>query len=136
MTIETSDRQDLIKLLVSIPALSQSRGREAVMVSAGLQTLLPQLNLEGPAFVALSNLVKDLEVFGRTANGYEALGQFLNTVKGMGLVGLEGQRFLDDLLRKYSLMIPVVGPEPIDKWHGSDEPEKTYEKIIGENTLR
>jgi hypothetical protein len=136
MNVEISDRQDLIKLLVSMPVLSQFQGREAVMVTAGLQTLLPQLHLEGPAFVALSNLVNDLEAFGRTANGYEALGQFLNTIKEMGLVGLEGQRFLDDLLRKYSLMIPVIGSQPIDKWHGSDEPEKTYEKIIGDNTLR
>jgi len=136
MIIESTDRRDLIILLASVPTLAQSQGRAAVMICAGLQALLPQLNLEGPAFVALANLVIVLEAFGRTSNSYHALGQFLNTIKEMGLVGREGQCFLDDFIRKYSLMIPVTEPAPLNRWHGSNELAKTDEKIIGENTLR
>src|SRR3954468_6251813 len=89
--LETKDRQELIRLLTSIYQLGQERGRRAILIDAGLESLLPQLNLEGAAFVSLTELVSDLERFGRSANGYEVLGQFLNTLKESGLVGTEQQ---------------------------------------------
>ncbi len=51
-------------------------------------------------------------------------------------VGVQQQDFLDTLLTKYNMMIPVAPLQIVDRWQGNEAKEDILEKIIGENTLR
>jgi V8-like Glu-specific endopeptidase len=130
------DRQQLIALLQDIPELATERGRRQVLELADLKKLLPRIDLSDPPFTACNQIVSDLSAYGRLSYGPEALGVFLNGIKGLNLVGEQQQDFLHHLLVKYNMMTPTVQSPGIDDWHGNRAEENIYEKIIGENTLR
>lgn len=135
INLKMVDRHQLLALLVKVPVLGNYRGRRQVLENAGLAQLIPLIDLEGPSYVVLSEIVSSLSTYGHVAYEHEALGQFVNVIKEQ-CVGKEEQEFLDRLLVEYDLMVPVTPSTEISKWLGSDDTQEIQEKIIGKNTLR
>jgi len=130
--LETKDQSLLLQILSTSPVFATERGREAVLVSAGLEKLLPILDLSGSPVVAVALLLKNLSSFGRVDGGQEALGQFLSATKSF--LGVEQQDLIDIVIRKYGL----VGSSKSDlpDWKQPVTAKEVTEKIIGEMTLR
>ena len=134
--MKVEHRKQLVTILQSMPLLGTYRGRLQLLQSAGLEQIIPQIDLEGEPFVVVSQLIQVLEAYGRVSFEHEALGVFLNTVKEFLGAGDENREFIEFLLREYHLMTPVKNQEDLGNWKGEDTPESVLEKIIGENTLR
>lgn len=133
-TLTSQDRKRLIDLLKEIPSLHFRRGREAMLVGAGLEKLLPMLDLEGEPFVVVTDIVRKLEMYGRVDYDHEALGRFINIVKEQ--TGLKQQDFLNYLLTNYGLMVPAADLPRPREWHGQTSSAEYLEAVLGENTLR
>ena len=134
INITPMDRQHLTGLLAELPEFATEPSRRQLVEYAGLQTLLPRIDLAGSPFLAANQLVSYLARYGRITYENEALGIFLNAIKGF--TGAEQQELLDKLLLKYDMMTPVVPGRSLDRWRGQESPAAYFEKIIGENTLR
>ncbi|AFY47225.1 hypothetical protein Nos7524_1345 [Nostoc sp. PCC 7524] len=134
VNLEVEDRKQLITLLKDIPELATERSRQQILEQADLKQLLPMIDISGATFVAVSEIVSYLSNYGRLTYEQEALGRFLNTVKGF--VGMQQQHFLDKLLTKYDMMTPIAALPAINDWRGRETVADIFEKIIGENTLR
>ena len=132
--LTAEDRQLIINLLNGLPELATERARLQILELAGLNQLIPMLDLSGSSFVAISEIIGYLSKYGRLTYDHEALGLFLNTLKGF--VGLEQQEFLDELLMRYDMMTPIVALPAVNQWRSNETPTDILEKIIGENTLR
>ncbi len=134
VNLHANDRTQLLNLLTPLSILRNQRGREAVLISANLEELIPQIELEGPSAVVIPLMINFFCSYGRLTYEHESLGRFLNTIKGY--VGLEEQKILDRIITKYNLMTPIAkAPDKID-WVKPVTQEDVLEKIIGENTLR
>ena len=131
---DIEDRKQLITLLKDLPELGTERSRLQILELAGLRQLAPMIDLSGASFVAVSEIVSYLSAYGRLTRDHEALGLFLNTLKGFA--GIQQQEFLDGLLTKYDMMTPIAALPSIDQWKGGEKTADVLEKIIGENTLR
>lgn len=134
VNLSAQDHQKLVGLLASLPELSTEASRRAMLEYAGLKRFVPMIDLSSSTFVGVNQIVSYLSTYGRLTYEHEALGIFLNAVKG--LVGVEHEEFLSELLIKYDMMTPITEPTRIDAWKGEESVDKLYEKIIGENTLR
>ena len=134
VTLEYTDNRDLILMLEQQDAMTDAESRRAALRLAGLQTLLPQINLSGAPFVATSTIVGFLASYGRMTYDNEALGQFLNTMKLR--VGTQQQELIDKLLVKYRMMEPIATSPELGGWQAPDTSETVMEKVFGENTLR
>lgn len=134
INLEAEDRKQLITLLKDIPELTTERSRQQILELADLKQLSPMIDLSGAPFVAVSEIVGYLSNYGRLTYDHEALGLFLNTLKGF--VGVQQQQFLDTLLTKYDMMTPIASLPAINDWRGRETIADVFEKIIGENTLR
>lgn len=134
VNLSTDDRQQLIILLKELPELASEESRRAMLEFAGLKQLVSNIDISGPPFVAISQIVSYLSNYGRLTYEHEALGLFLNSVKNY--VGVEQQNTLDMLLIKYDMMTPIVSLPSVGQWRGEETAETVFEKIIGENTLR
>lgn len=131
---DDKDRQRLIASLQGLPLMGDYNSRRAILVSAGLEDVIPQVNLEGSAFVFVATLIERLVSLGRVTFEHEALGRLLNALKGM--TGEESQRFFDHLLIKYDLMVPAINNKKSSQWETDYSSEQVLERIIGENTLK
>lgn len=137
ITLSVEDRRGLLKYLESLPSLDTVRGRKQLLIASGLEKIIPQLDLEGPTRVVISDTIHILESYGKIAYGNEALGVFLNAVKQYFDVGAELNGFIDLLLAKYNLMVPIKTRTGAIDWNvGPAQAVDVHEKIIGENTLR
>ena len=134
VTLETKDNQNLILMLEQQDAMEDAESRRAVLRLAGLQKLLPQINVSGAPFVATANIVGFLASYGRITYDNESLGQFLNTMKLR--VGAQQQKLIDELLLKYQMMEPIASSPELKGWQAPDTNETVLEKVFGENTLR
>jgi len=132
LTVE--ERQQLVALLGHLPELANEQSRRQVLDLAGLGQLLPRVDLAGPSFIAVNNIVSYLSHYGRLTYDHETLGLFLNLVKSF--IGVEQQEFLDGLLLRHTMMTPVAQSADISQWQGTETATHIQEKIIGENTLR
>lgn len=135
-SLEKEDRVGLIRILDKLPILQNYRGRRQVLEYAGLGEFAPQLDLEGSSFVVNSELIQFLESFGRVTYQHHALGIFLNAIKEFIGASDEETEFINKILNKYELMVPSSQTRLPGNWKGSGSPEETFEKIIGENTLK
>ncbi|BAZ32655.1 hypothetical protein NIES4074_51610 [Cylindrospermum sp. NIES-4074] len=135
VNLSTEDRQGLIDLLKDLPELATQESRREMLEYAGLKKLIPQINVSGSPFIANSSIISYLENYGYLTYERQALGQFLNSIKRVG-VGKQQEVFLDRILTEYNLMTPIVSLPTVDKWQGVETPTNIFEKIIGENTLR
>lgn len=133
--LTVGDRRKLLDLLLKGNSiLLDRRGRETVMVSAGLEDLLPMIELEGRPIVVVTEMLRFLEGYGPLAYDQTALGRFLNTMKDF--VGPQDQRLLDSCLTGYGLMSPVLSISEEIEWEQPVDISDAFELIIGENTLR
>jgi hypothetical protein len=135
-SLEVEDRNKLLRMLVGLPLFQNYRGRRQLLELAGLEMVIPQVDLEGPPLVAVGELIQVLEAYGRVTYSHEALGLLLNSVKESIGAGDPAQQFLDEVLTRYSLMTPVKRTDPVSGWKHPVDVAATEEKIIGENTLR
>jgi len=134
--LNLEDRNKLISILEKSPLLGEYESRRQILLSAGLEIILPQINLQGSPFIVVSSMVESLEKYGRVTFEHEALGRLINRFKELIGADDEIQAFLDSLLISYKLMIPVkVSNEP-KSWKDSTSSKAIFEKIIGENTLK
>ena len=134
INLDIEDRKQLVTLLRDLPELATERSRLQILELAGLKQLAPMIDLSGASFVAVSEIVSYLSNYGRLTYDHEALGLFLNTLKGF--VGVQQQEFLDGVLTKYDMMTPIAALPDIGQWKGGETTADVLEKIIGENTLR
>ena len=134
INLDSEDLRQLITLLQDLPELQNEKSRRQILDLAGLGNLASRMDLSDPPRTAVHEVVRYLSNYGRLTYDHEALGLFLNTIKGF--VGVQQQEFLDMLLKKYNMMTPTVAAPDIDQWKGEKTTEDVLEKIIGENTLR
>lgn len=136
VNLETSDRQALVQLLQDVNEMQTEPSRRQMLEYAGLEKVLPQIDLSGAPFLAVNKIIGFLAEYGRITYENEALGIFLNAMKQV--VGMEQQDIIDTHLVKYDMMEPVAPGAPLteDDWQSPDDPESVQEKIIGINTLR
>ena len=127
------DRSAVLDLLIGQKMLQDSRGRATVLRNAGLDFLIPQIDLDGSTIIVVSEIIQILENYGSVTFGNDALGIFLSALKGF--VGAEIQEFIDRLLVKYNLMTPGIKPLKIHEWKSHETGEDIQEAIVGENTL-
>jgi len=134
ITLDLEDRNQLITMLENLPELVNERLRLQSLDRAGLRQLACRMDLSGSPRTGVQEIVVYLSKFGRLTYNHEALGLFLNAIKGD--VGVQQQEFIDMLLKKYAMMTPIAAAPNIDQWKGEETTENLLEKIIGENTLR
>lgn len=134
--LNTEDRQQLIRLVASFPMFGTQRGRRQILDFAGLQDLIPLVDLEGEPFVVASQIVQTSESYGRVSYGRDALGVFLNAIQEFFGGSSPERLFVQSILKQYELMTPVKEPEEITQWQGPSRAQDVLEKIVGENTLR
>ena len=132
--LKTQDLQQLVNLLQNLPQLATDRERRQILELAGLKKLVPMIDFSGSSFAASNEIVSRLSDYGRLTYENEALGLLLNLIKTF--VGVQQQEFLDTLLTKYNMMIPIASLPSVDYWRGNETGTDILEKIIGENTLR
>ncbi len=87
--------QEILKCLAKFPILQNEEGRKAVLIQAGLDALLPQIDLHGATTVYLNLLIKSLDHYGRLPNGQPALNALFQVLATM--TGQEGQQQLQAL---------------------------------------
>lgn len=68
------DRNRLIDLLISTALFQTQRGRQQLLSSAGLEELIPQIDLEGPPLIVVGEIVDRLQIYGRVTFEHQALG--------------------------------------------------------------
>jgi len=134
--LSQADFSAVVRVLQNSPLLQTHRGRLVTLQTAGLSSLIPQVDLEGPSAIVLGDLVAHLQFYGSLPMGGTALGAFLNSVKETYGPASSEHAILDSVLIRYSLMTPTkTSDEPIVSRTAYDS-ESVQERIIGENTLR
>jgi V8-like Glu-specific endopeptidase len=136
VNLEPEDRKQLIAALRDVDELKNESSRLLMLNNAGLEKVATNIDLSGAPFVAISQIVSYLSNYGRLSYDREALGQFLNSLLEYGVLGIEKEEFVSQLINKYEMMEPVVTAPKIGDWLGKETPVSVQEKIIGENTLR
>ncbi len=134
VTLSHDDKKQLLDILTRLPILTNEKAREAVLISASLEELRPHIELDGPSGIVIPLMINHMVSYGRLNYEHEALGRFLNTIKGY--VGIGNQAFLDSIIRKYQLMTPTARSAATIEQPATVTSEEVLEKIIGENTLR
>lgn len=134
MEVAQADRIAIVKLLSELPEFETESGRRRLLELAGLGRIGPRIDLSGPPFLAAAGLLDFLARFGRPTADAEALGLFLNLV--MSLVDEQRSGQIAELLRRYSMMIPVAAAPRPAIVNAGFEPGALSEKIIGQNTLK
>jgi len=134
--LQHQDRKRLISILERWQLFGDYESRRQILISAGLQDIIPQIDLHGSPFIASSKIVEALELYGKSTAEEEALGRLLNRLKELIGAHDETQAFLDELLFKYHLMLPIKTQKEPTNWRIDTASESVFEKIIGENTLR
>ena len=134
LELEAEDLNQLTEVLANIPKLDSQRGRRQMLELAGLSKIAPNIDISGSTSEAVGEIIRYLYKYGRLTYNNETLGLFLNTLKGT--TGIEQQDYIDKLLNKYDMMLPIAAVPRIGHWRGRETPVSVYEKIIGENTLR
>jgi V8-like Glu-specific endopeptidase len=132
--LSTADRRRVVDILASIPELSTASSRQVMLDLAGLSKLAPHIDLAGPTFIAVNNIVSFLSHYGRMTWDHEALGLFLNLIKD--LCGLEQQQALAAILQRYDLMTPVSPLPPVTVPTTQPVTADLLEKVFTPNTLR
>lgn len=134
--LSREDRNNLLKLLDTLPTFQTYRGRKQLIEFAGLEAIIPQIDLEGATFVVAGEVVQALEGYGRISYERAALGMFLNAIKEFIGAADEKQSFIDELLRNYSLMTPIKKAVNPIEWKTTSDFQAAVEKIVEGNPLR
>ncbi|PID58768.1 hypothetical protein CSB45_01860, partial [candidate division KSB3 bacterium] len=98
MGIDSVLRSNIVEFLLERPAFQDENGRKAIVLDAGLDRLLPDLELSGTQRSFIVLLVEHLDRYGRLPDGRLALTAFLQAVSER--VGQDGQRQITDLCER------------------------------------
>lgn len=128
------DRVHLFDILKDRPELATVSTRRQVLELAGLKQFVPMIDLSGPSFTAVNEIISYLSTYGRLTYDHEALGLFLNYIKQH--TGVQQRELIEELLIKYNMMTPTASSPKINMWYGHESATDVFEKVIGENTLR
>src|SRR4030067_2241730 len=134
--LKSEDRSKLLSILEKLPIMGEYESRRQILISAGLEEVIPQINLQGSPFVVVGKIIETLEHYGRVTFDHEALGRLLNRLKEIIGADDEIQAFFDYLLLNYKMMVPIKALKEPTQWKTPSTSEDVFEKIIGENTLR
>jgi hypothetical protein len=104
LAYENNEVQRLIRFLIEHPSLTNENSRRAVIILAGLEHIIPKLNLPGAAAESVPTLILSLWKHGRISEGAHALGLFLKCLADPLYSGLEQIRFLRDFIDKHRLI--------------------------------
>jgi hypothetical protein len=96
--METQLRRDILEFLTPLPAMQTENGRRALLLSAGLETILSQIDLSGNTGEAVTLLVNTLEQYG-TIGDTPALVVFLQEVATQ--VGQDKQRQIQNFCEQF-----------------------------------
>jgi V8-like Glu-specific endopeptidase len=130
------DRSRILEILKGNPFFLKPDNLEMVIGRAGLDDLLPAINLNGTPQTVLYNTIIYLDRYGKVSYDHFALGRFLNSV--IDDVGVDQQNYLRSIISKYNLMSPVSVYSQVPKEIDSvaQETKILQEAITGKNTLR
>ena len=92
-------RNEIIEFLTPFSFLHSENGRKALLFSAGLDQVLPDIDLSGSTRECVTLLVAHLDAYGAIPNGQAALVQFLQAVAAQ--VGRDRQAVLQGLCERY-----------------------------------
>ncbi|MCL7454781.1 MAG: trypsin-like peptidase domain-containing protein, partial [Anaerolineae bacterium] len=134
VNLKPQDFQKLVGFLQNHALMQDDRSRRQVMNMAGLDKLLPLIDMQGAPFTVTANIISFLAGQGRITYDNEALGLFLNTMKAF--VGLEQQEQLAEIITSYGMMEPIAPSTAVDDWKNPMTAATVVEKVFGENTLR
>jgi effector-associated domain 8 (EAD8)-containing protein len=98
LKLATDDRKTLIGLLERLEELDTEDERRNALVSAGLEELVPKIDLSGSPEGAVARIVDYLAQHTRVAPEREPLELFIGWAKGV--TGVEQQRTLEDILSR------------------------------------
>lgn len=134
--LSAEDHIKLATILQNLPSFDKAQSRRHLLELAGLDSIIPHIDLSGSAAEASLEIVAHLTRYGKVTYDQEALGRFLNAIIELESTGLEQRQFLAKLLTKYNMMTPVAAAPDMPAWWGSTTTSEVLEKIIGEDTLR
>ncbi len=136
-----SDFTKLIDLLSTLEDFraENSRWRLIDDILTGVpreRSIRGQIDLSGKPRPAAVSLVTTFLRFGEVERGTELISVLLNRLIDGYVFDQNELAFLRGLFDRYPLDIAVSGQGTLTNWKGLDNPEYTFEKIIGENTLK
>ncbi len=73
MAIDSGLRKDITEFLITLPMLQSKEGRQATLLSAGLQEALPHIDLSGTPYEFVARLIERLETYTTLSDGQFAL---------------------------------------------------------------
>ena len=97
--LNPTDRQKLINIAASIPALSSVEGQKQILELAGLDNFIPQINFQGNTEIVVGNIVRALTKFKYNERGELVLRLFVDTIKQY--TGYPDREFLYELLLSF-----------------------------------
>lgn len=129
VTIELQDRQRLVQILQYLSEFEDERSRRNFLLLVGIESLLPRIDLSGSPSIASAKVINFLVTHGHLANGIEALGSLLNGIKPY--LGVMDQIFIDEMLIKYRLLLPIVQVDTNANVNGSGSREVSHQIEAG-----
>ncbi len=106
MTLTPKLRQEIVDFFTNIPSLHSENGRRAMLLSAGLDHVLPLIELSGSTTKFASLLVEHLAQYGTRPGQQPALILLLQGVSTQ--VGLEKQEFIQILCERLTVQRAVL----------------------------
>src|SRR5258705_2839586 len=94
--VSTEDRAKLVGLLAGLAELDTEDERREALIAAGLEPLLPKIDLSGSPETAIGRIVDHAARFGQITETKEAFVLLCTWAKT--LVGVEQQKLIDDVL--------------------------------------
>ena len=80
MAMDSGLRKEITKFLIELPLLQNKEGRQATLLSAGLQEALPHIDLSGSPYEFVARLIDLLETYTTLSDGRFALICFLQEI--------------------------------------------------------
>lgn len=115
--METSLYNAITEFLMNLPNLQSQAGRQALLLAAGLNELMPHVPLGGSTQEFVAPLMYHLEKYGDFPDGTPAVIRLLEAA--MNVVGAERRHQLQDLCEQYR-----------QDWQNADSAGKAYDPTL------
>lgn len=119
-------RNEIIEFLTPFSFLQSENGRKALLFSAGLDQVIPDIDLSGSARECVTLLVTHLDAYGALPDGQAALVQFLQAVAAQ--VGADRQKVLQGLCKRYEQDRANQGPSAAQESPAGSQREITAQR--------
>lgn len=98
MSMNSDLRKEITEFLIPLSSMQSKEGRQTVLLSAGLDNIIPHIDLSGSAHQFVALLIKRLEEHGTLADGRLALVCLLDELKTQ--LGQDRQEILQDFCER------------------------------------